>query len=371
MRIETPRLSPPAASVVSHLGLLGELAGRWSGEGFNLIGRPDHQGNATVYLQLNRTRETLKVKPIGSPVPNRGRLQDDIALYGLTYLQRITDAATDGALHIEPGIWVVQPTTTHPPQGGPDGTQVVTRMGSVPHGNSFLAQGLAETFSGPPTLTSRDTVYAFSRFPSFNSTAFPTSAPSINASGSSDKATAKAASGPPFRPYDLTVPTSAANPRTPFGTRPPSPPLPDEIDGVPMQDVINDPIRLLQQVIQRQHDAGFSFDGTVINIATRSPISFLDEPNQPLRTAHDVEVPNGGGSIGNIPFLASNAKAALMYATFWVERISYQDREPFIQLQYAQMTMLDFPTLPSDGTKAQNFAWPHVSVATLRKSFLS
>ena len=138
-----------------------------------------------------------------------------------------------------------------------------------------------------------------------------------------------------------------------------------------MQDVINDPIRLLQQVIQRQHDAGFSFEGTVINIATRSPISFLDQPNQPLGSAHDVEVPNGGGSIGNIPFLATNAKAALMYATFWVERISYQDREPFIQLQYAQMTMLDFPNLPTDGTKAQNFAWPHVSVATLRKSFLS
>jgi hypothetical protein len=371
MRVEIPRLSPPAASVVGDLGLLGELVGTWSGEGFNLIGRPDLQGDANVYLQLNRTRETLKLAAIGSPVPNRGRLQDDIELFGLTYLQRITDVSTGGALHIEPGIWIVQPPTTQPPQTSPDGTQIVTRMGSVPHGNAFLAQGLAETFSGPPTLTSGDTVYAFSLFPSFNSTAFPTSAQSINAAGSSDKLTAKAANGPAFGPYDMTIPESAANPRTPFGTSPPSPPLPDEIDGVPMQDVVNDPIRLLQQVIQRQHDTGFSFDGTVINIATQSPISFLDEPNQPLGDAHDVVVPNGGGSIGNIPFLTSNAQAALMYATFWVERISYREREPFVQLQYAQMTMLDFPTLPNDGTQAQDFAWPHVSVATLRKSFLS
>ena len=119
--------------------------------------------------------------------------------------------------------------------------------------------------------------------------------------------------------YDLSIPTSAANPRSPFGTNPPAPPLPKEIDGVPMQDVLNDPIILLQRVIERQRDADLAFEGTVINIATRSPISFLDEPNKPLGSNHDVEVPGGRGSIGNIPFLASNANASLLYATFWVE----------------------------------------------------
>jgi hypothetical protein len=370
MAVETPRLSPSASSVVKDLGLLGELAGRWSGQGFNLIGRPDRQGDATVYLQLDRTREALELKPIGSPVPNRGRFQDDIELFGLTYLQRITDAATGGALHIEPGIWMTQPATTHPPQSAPDDAQIVTRMGSVPHGNAFVAQGVVETFSGPPTLANGDAAYAFSRFPSFNSTAFPTSAFSVNASGSSDKLTAKAAKAPPFTPYDLTIPTSAANPRTPLGTSPPDPPLPDEIDGVPMQDVLNDPIRLLQQVIQDQHDGGCSFDGIVINIATRTPISFLDEPNEPLGKTHDVELPNGGGSLGNIPFLTTNANATLMYATFWVERVTYPDREPFMQLQYAQMTVLEFPPLPV-GQTPPDFAWPHVSVATLRKSFVA
>lgn len=370
MPVETPRLSPPVALAVDHLGLLGELAGTWSGEGFNLIGRPDYEGNASVYLQLNRTRETLQVRPIGSPVPNRGRHQDDIELHGLTYLQGITDAATGGAMHIEPGIWVVQPSTTHPPQSGPAGTQLVTRMGSIPHGNTFLAQGLAESFASPPTLESSDGGCAFSRFPSFNSTAFPTSAPSINASGSSDKLTAKAANAPPFAPYDLSIPTSAANPRSPFGTNPPAPPLPKEIDGVPMQDVLNDPIILLQRVIERQRDADLAFEGTVINIATRSPISFLDEPNKPLGSNHDVEVPGGRGSIGNIPFLASNANASLLYATFWVEQVSAPNREAFMQLQYAQMTLLEFPPLSASGESTM-FAWPHVSVATLRKSFLS
>lgn len=370
MPVETPRLSPPAGVIVGQLGLLSDLAGTWSGEGFNLIGRPDYEGNATVYLQLDRTRETLHFHPIGTPVPNRGRYQDDIELFGLIYQQRINGAAAGGALHIEPGIWVVQPSTTHPPQRGPRGTQLVTRMGSVPHGNGFLAQGLAETFDGAPTLKSGDSVCAFSRFPSFNTTAFPTSAPSINATGSSDKLTAEAAEAPPFTPYDLSIPTSAANPRTPFGTNPPGPPLPEEIDGVPMQDVLNDPITLLQHVVQRQHDAGLTFSGTVINIATRSAISFLDEPNKPLGNTHDVEVPNGGGSIGNIPFLEANANATLLYATFWVEKVFSPGREPFMQLQYAQMTILEFPPLPT-GDEPPNFAWPHVSVATLRKSFLS
>ncbi len=55
-----------------------------------------------------------------------------------------------------------------------------------------------------------------------------------------------------FPPYNLanTAP-AAANFRTPFGNIPEIP-LPASIDGVPMQTVINDPTRLLQQAIQGQ-----------------------------------------------------------------------------------------------------------------------
>jgi len=75
-------------------------------------------------------------------------------------------------------------------------------------------------------------------------------------------------------------------------------------------------------------------------------------------------VADGAGGIENMPFLVTNADAALFFATFWIETI----RRPsghFLQLQYVQTVMLNFPVL---GTTT-NLSWPHVSVATLRKTF--
>src|SRR5271169_5374941 len=108
-RISSVRHSPDNATVLQNLGLLSELAGTWEGEGFNLIARPDFVQKTNLFLQLNDTHETLRFEPIGSPIPNRGFGQADIALAGLTYLQKIHDASGAGALHIEPGIWVTQP----------------------------------------------------------------------------------------------------------------------------------------------------------------------------------------------------------------------------------------------------------------------
>src|ERR1700679_395034 len=102
--IPSERPSPDNATVLQNLGLLAELAGNWEGEGFNLIARPDFAQKTNLFLQLNDTHETLKFDPIGSPIPNRGFGQCDIALFGLTYLQKIRDAGKAGALHIEPGI---------------------------------------------------------------------------------------------------------------------------------------------------------------------------------------------------------------------------------------------------------------------------
>ena len=118
-RISDIRISPDNQTILKQLGLLQDLAGTWKGKGFNLIARPDFHDKTDLYLQLNQTRETLKFDPIGSSIPNRGFGQDDIELFGLTYLQQIADAAFDGALHIEPGIWVTQPSTTFPPEGVP------------------------------------------------------------------------------------------------------------------------------------------------------------------------------------------------------------------------------------------------------------
>ena len=381
VRIPTVRISPDNESVLKNLGLLKDLAGTWRGHGSNLIARPDRQGSSNLYLQLNQTRETLTIDPIGSSIPNRGFGQDDIELFGLNYLQKISDVFTDGALHIEPGLWVTQPETNYPLEKAP-GAQIVFRMGSIPHGSALLAQGTAQYFEGVPILKTAGAEYTFSLFPSFNSTPFaaapPVPPPIINAAGSSEKATAAANNLPPFTQYDVGVPESATNPRTPFDTNPPDPPLPAKIHGVPMQDVINDPIKLLQQVIERQVDQGHSFKGTVINISTQAKITFFSQPNSKTGSPSVVvDVADGAGGIENILFLEGgepvgaqgpNADTALVYATFWIEQVMPKKRPSFMQLQYAQMVVLNFPIftlLP----KVVNLGWPHISVATLRKAF--
>jgi hypothetical protein len=275
-------------------------------------------------------------------------------------------------------------------------------MGTIPHGNSLLAEGIAQPFTGPPVLTVPGTQYSFSLFPSFNSTPFgvPPGPPGIvfNAAGSSEKLTAPTVPATPFPQYDLTVPIGpipagpfnppfTLNTRTPFDTTPAEPPLPANIDGVPMQDVINDPILLLQSEIQRLVNDGYTFEGTALNIATTTPISFLKNANSGGAGPQvQVTVPQFGGGIENIQFLngetvvvkgqtelQENAETAVVYATFWIEKVTHrQSGYSFMQLQYAQMVVLDFPIfhlLNQANPVYVNLGWPHISVATLRKSF--
>jgi hypothetical protein len=378
-RVPSVRLPLDPETIRKDLGLLHHLAGTWEGEGFNLIARPDLEGNANLYLQLNQTCETTRFDVITSAIPNRGFGQGDIELFGLTYLQKISELFTGGALHIEPGLWVTQPATTYPPETAPPGAQIVFRQGSIPHGSSLLAQGIAQPFSGPPTLKTASAEYAFSEFPSFNSTPFatlPTAAPILHAAGSSE--TLSPAAPPGLTQYDLTVPDSATNPRTPFGTNPPLPPLTAHINGVPMQHVVNDPITLLQAVIKQQVSDGYCFEGTVLNIATQASITFFANPNSKAGDPTVVVNPtNGAGGIENILFLEGgdpvgpkgpNADAELVYATFWIEKVTHPTHRSFMQLQYAQMVILNFQRLTAL-PKTTNVGWPHVSIATLRKAF--
>ena len=69
---------------------------------------------ARFRLLLNSTSERLEFTPIGGPVPNRGSQLDsdptkgqlDIELQGARYLQRVSDANSHEALHIEPGYGI-------------------------------------------------------------------------------------------------------------------------------------------------------------------------------------------------------------------------------------------------------------------------
>lgn len=372
-KVATTRTIPDNATVLNDLGLLRDLSGTWQGQGFNLIARPDEEDGANLYLQLSQTQETLAITPIGSSIPNRGFGQGDIELFGLSYLQQISDRLTGGALHLEPGLWITQPDTAYPPENPPPNGQIVARMGSIPHGSTLLAQGNALPFTTPPTLQDNG-VPAGSVFPSFNSTPFGVGKP-INAFGTSEKLNAAATGVPPFDEYDLTIAESAANPRTPFQSNDPA--LPADIDGVAMQDVINDPIRLLQAVIAQQVDAGYTFEGVALNIATQAGVDFLTQPNNPTGPTQSVQVVDGGGGADNILFLEGgepagakgpNAQTGLVYSTFWITRVTPTYGDPFMQLQYAQMTLLNFPILKLLPAVI-NLSWPHISVATLRKPF--
>ncbi|HTV90053.1 MAG TPA: hypothetical protein VME41_13645 [Stellaceae bacterium] len=377
-QIPSVRISPDNQTVLNNLGLLAELAGNWHGTGFNLVARPDFQDKTNVFLELNLTNETTKFDPISSSIPNRGFAQADIELFGLTYLQKISDATTGGALHIEPGIWVTQPPTSNPPLSPPTGAQLVSRMANIPHGNSLLAQGIVAAFDGPPTISPGTNPLsganpAFSLFPSFNSTAIDLQpGPGLIAAGvplgaaifAAGTSEAQSKPGGGFPQYTLSNPPSATNTRTPLGNVPPV--LPASIT----QTLLNDPVTLLQQTIQNQIAEGYSFSGVALNISTAPSISFLTAPvinGSPVPPVAVVNLAQAGGGAENLSFLQTNADTTLVYATFWLEKLTHPNQPTIMQLQYAQMVMLNFPALTIPGTPA--FAWPHVSVATLRKTF--
>jgi hypothetical protein len=135
------RASAPAATNLQKLGVLADLGGRWVGRGFNQVSLPAFHLQKTFRVQLNATIETLEFTQIGGPVPNRGsKGQDDINLFGYTYFQRVSDATDNGALHIEPGIWLHVPPTDVPPQAN----STIVRQATIPHGDSLLAIGEAK-----------------------------------------------------------------------------------------------------------------------------------------------------------------------------------------------------------------------------------
>jgi hypothetical protein len=147
-----PKITPKPPAAPDPLGLLRDLVGRystrrWTGSGFNMIWRPNFGGASgpkDFFLELNLTSETLEFSAVNGPIPNRGLLQADIELAGITYLQQINDSFDNSGQHIEPGIWVNVPATTGPAEPG-----TVARMASIPHGTTINAQGRAITAPQP------------------------------------------------------------------------------------------------------------------------------------------------------------------------------------------------------------------------------
>jgi len=99
-------------------------------------------------LLVAPTIETLTFDPIGGLVPDRGLAPAQNIFYaGLTYLQQVSDGNTHAAMHIERGMWLNVPATPTP-----DSPATVVRLGTVPHGDSLLAQGTFLTVPGGPQI---------------------------------------------------------------------------------------------------------------------------------------------------------------------------------------------------------------------------
>ena len=139
------------------LGPLAKLRGTWKGTGFNQIWRPfdglQQQPPQDRFLELNETSEILQFVEIQGDIPNRGLLQVDINLHGLTYLQRINDinVLTNGqptGIHIEPGIWITIPPTTNPQD-----PQTVARTREHTSRNLFSFTGKRKSGCDPSVLS--------------------------------------------------------------------------------------------------------------------------------------------------------------------------------------------------------------------------
>jgi len=309
-------------------------------------------------------------------VPNRGlATQPDIFLYGLHYLQRVTDADAPAfpnageALHIEPGLFMNVPASGNLPcELDTNVPPTIVRLASIPHGVSLLMQGEnpgTTPAEGPPDIPP---IYPIAGLPAF----VPVGPP-----------TGYAPFGLGIQPVDI-PPTSSPPPpnlehivpevelsNDGVGSQSNGPYLPPYVlDPAFFQTAVNDPNSVLRDAI-----AGQDILGTItINLSTEA--------------VQD--------SIGNIPFLGnpadpdnvntSNAFVKSATATFWIEWVRIPgehnhhegfDRrrknnrddpayaiEPFLgeptflQLQYSQTAILIF----------NGVFWPHVTVATLKLS---
>lgn len=276
------------------LGPLANLPGTWKGKGFNQIWRPfrdpkkvpasgpNPPPNQDRFLELNLTDETIKFEIISGRIPNRGLLQQDLNMFGITYLQQIKDANVGAGLHIEPGIWLTIPPTEDPAEAA-----TVCRMASIPHGTTIEAQGSAISIPGQRPI-----------FAIADITPFVIGQPDAPPNQI------------PFPETDLAKPTAFRSPQS-------------QIVGI-TQEMVNNPNLVLADALTGQTVEHME----VLQIST-IPVS-----------------PATGGGTANTAYLSGagdgpNAQAVRMDATFWIERIKHKGEE-FFQLQYTQTVLLNF-----------------------------
>jgi hypothetical protein len=183
-RYSAPRFGTSAVQTAVDLGPLASFPGSWKGTGFSVMWRPNNDaaqppsppGPQPIkrYLMLNKTNDSFDFHVIPGQVPNRGlQPQDDINLYGLHYLQRVSDndrppfLDAGQALHIEPGLFMYVPANDNSDAPGFQSEDTIVRMGSIPHGVNVLMQGAAQSptpVAGPPTIPDTYPIAGFATF---------------------------------------------------------------------------------------------------------------------------------------------------------------------------------------------------------------
>lgn len=312
--------APKAASAppVLTLGPLTDFPGVWEGSGFNLIEIPNRNQDPKLQpppadkfkLILNNTFETLTINAIPGGIINRGNAQGDIEYLSLHYLQQVEDVnvpvgASGRGIHLETGLFLNLPAGTDPAVA-----PSVARLGSIPHGDSLLAQG---TFT--PKLQNQGPDFKSNR-------ADPTPFTVVNGKRVNDTSEAYLS----LLKNPVKVP-----------------------DGIPKEAVM-DPTVILEKAIEGME----VLEMTVV---------FLDANPIP-GVSNDNAVKNTGG-ITNIPFVTKNANATTFTAIFWLMTVRKPDNTTTQLLQYTQTVILDFPVFGDKPGEVVDIKWPHISVATL------
>jgi hypothetical protein len=255
---------------------------------------------------LNLTDETLTFSDISGKngIANRGLLQEDILLGGVSYLQTINDSFDGTGQHFEPGVWINVPATTNPSE-----QSTIVRMGTIPHGTTVNLQGRALSAQKP-------------QFDVVSITPFR--------NGSADDGKTDLVH---FEEEKLAL---ASMSRTDL----------KRVPGLTQAHLTN-PNLFLSEAIAHQTIA----NTVVLTISSDTSLS--------------NSVPDVGGGANNIAFLTgkgappaggANAIAVRAQAIFWIEQVKDADGREFVQLQYSQRVLLSFNGLN----------WPHVTVATLK-----
>ena len=318
-----PIRPPISQEQTDDLGPLALLPGTWKGEvtGWNMIALPfatqPPPAGFNYRILMNQYAEELKFDFVATGVPNRGIRRNggttdaDQFLVTLDYQQKIHQIAVDdfpesdkrgglgpdeGAIHHEPGLFLHM---TNENTNDLD----IARLGTIPHGNSFLALGKSDEHAGPPQI------------PSLNGLPIGISQDVENSRY--------------LGPYKHYV-------DNPFVGGPPPPP--PGFPGFHPLD-LNEILKFANNNVNIVKTTVLHFDSTVQKAGVVN-IPFIEKQA-------DAEVVQSTFWIQELA--DKDAKG-----------------NPKLRLQYSQVVMLDFFQIPG-GAEGELIRWPHVSINTMEK----